>query len=290
MECILVFIAIVVGFFILLGTGGRRSSRSNRLTGSYRRLAQRLGGTCRRPGWFSNPTTEFNYRSVRACARAISSVEQLVGRGPATQLVIPWPDIGFSCEIRYPRPEPRSLRSDGLQGVPSGPNQLMRHYMVRSSNHAIASETLNDVVAFQIEKLRRTPSTGHLCVQLQPASLTITKGQAMYHYEYLTHFVDEALVLYDQIMLTRSRGVEFIEEQSAQVLDEVVCRVCGEDIEEDLVFCRRCKTPHHRECWQYNGKCSVFACGETHFQSPTIAQQILQDETPGDGEQGSAGK
>jgi hypothetical protein len=284
MECFLVFIAIVVGFFILLGTGGARSSRSNRLMGIHRRLAQRFAGSCRRPGWFSNPTTEFNYRSVRAVVRATSSVERLVGRGPATQVVVPWPNIGFTCDIRFPRPDPRSPRMDGLQDLPSGPDQLIRYYMVRSDDHAAARETLNAVVAFQIEKLRRTPSTGRLCVQLQPTSLTITKSQAIYHYEQLVQFVDESLVLYDQIMLTRSRGVEFIEEQSAQILDTVVCRVCGEEILDDLVFCRRCKTPHHRECWQYNGVCSVFACGESHFQAPAIAQQIVRDDTPNDEE------
>jgi hypothetical protein len=284
MECLLVFIALVVGFFIMLGTGGRRSSQSNRLLAVHRRLAQRFAGSCRRPGWLSNPTTEFNYRSVRVVVRATSSAENLVGRGPATQLVIPWPNIGFTCEIRFPRSDLGTPRFNGLRDLQRGPDQLIRYYTVGSDDHAAAQEALNAVVALQIEKLRRTPVPGRLCVQLQPASLTITKSQAMYQYEQLSQFVDESLVLYDQIMLTRSHGVEFVEEQSAQILDSVVCRVCGEEIQDDLVFCRRCKTPHHRECWQYNGVCSVFACGESQFQSPTVAQKFVQDDTPADDE------
>lgn len=28
----------------------------------------------------------------------------------------------------------------------------------------------------------------------------------------------------------------------------------------DVVQCRKCKTPHHRTCWEYMGKCSTYAC------------------------------
>ena len=42
---------------------------------------------------------------------------------------------------------------------------------------------------------------------------------------------------------------------------------------EELVFCGRCKTPHHRECWLYAGRCSVFGCGETQFRVPQRARR-----------------
>ena len=50
-----------------------------------------------------------------------------------------------------------------------------------------------------------------------------------------------------------------LEAGSAQA--EVVCRVCGEGIGETPLRCGRCATPHHRECWEYAGKCSIFGCG-----------------------------
>jgi hypothetical protein len=41
------------------------------------------------------------------------------------------------------------------------------------------------------------------------------------------------------------------------------CMVCGDSIEnEKPVYCRSCQTPHHHDCWQYLGKCSMYACGE----------------------------
>ena len=43
---------------------------------------------------------------------------------------------------------------------------------------------------------------------------------------------------------------------------EGVCQVCGTEMTE-AVLCARCRTPHHKECWEYMGRCSTFACGET---------------------------
>ena len=44
------------------------------------------------------------------------------------------------------------------------------------------------------------------------------------------------------------------------------CQICGDPMVSDLVVCYRCDTPHHRECWKFNGKCSTFACGHTRFR------------------------
>jgi hypothetical protein len=282
MECLLVFIVIAIGLFVLFSGGVQRSSKTQRLTQTYQRLAQRFGGRCRRPGWFSNPYTEFSYRSVRGCVRALSSAEHLVGRGRATQLLLPWPDIGFACEIRFPRPGTRALPADGLHDLPTGPARLLGRYAIRSSDPAVAGETLNDVVAWQIDKLQQVIPSGGLCVQIFQGTLVVTKGQPLYRYEDLERFVNESLVLYDQIMLTRTRGIEFVDAQSAHVLETIVCKVCGEEIQDDLVFCRRCKTPHHRECWQYNGQCSVFACGETHFETPKLGRHVRRSEASDD--------
>lgn len=39
------------------------------------------------------------------------------------------------------------------------------------------------------------------------------------------------------------------------------CGVCGEvTIEQEVVYCQSCQTPHHNDCWKYNGGCSIYAC------------------------------
>ncbi|MBI2900029.1 MAG: hypothetical protein HYY17_07575 [Planctomycetes bacterium] len=39
------------------------------------------------------------------------------------------------------------------------------------------------------------------------------------------------------------------------------CQICGTPLEGALVECTRCTTLHHADCWEYNGRCSTFACG-----------------------------
>lgn len=41
------------------------------------------------------------------------------------------------------------------------------------------------------------------------------------------------------------------------------CPVCGDPVGEEPVRCLRCSTPHHGECWDYVGACSVFGCRST---------------------------
>lgn len=43
------------------------------------------------------------------------------------------------------------------------------------------------------------------------------------------------------------------------------CRVCGEKMERRVIYCARCRTPHHEECWSYVGQCSTYGCREIRF-------------------------
>ena len=42
------------------------------------------------------------------------------------------------------------------------------------------------------------------------------------------------------------------------------CPVCIAPLTDDRVQCPRCRTPHHGDCWNYLGKCSIFGCGATN--------------------------
>jgi hypothetical protein len=43
------------------------------------------------------------------------------------------------------------------------------------------------------------------------------------------------------------------------------CQVCGEKMESRVIFCAKCRTPHHEECWSYVAQCSTFGCREIRF-------------------------
>lgn len=38
------------------------------------------------------------------------------------------------------------------------------------------------------------------------------------------------------------------------------CPVCRSTISTGRTLCPSCETPHHKECWEYNGKCAIFGC------------------------------
>lgn len=43
---------------------------------------------------------------------------------------------------------------------------------------------------------------------------------------------------------------------------KIICQVCGEGIisGNTAMNCATCQTPHHKDCWEYNGGCSIYAC------------------------------
>lgn len=46
------------------------------------------------------------------------------------------------------------------------------------------------------------------------------------------------------------------------------CQVCCSALEDRIVLCAKCRTPHHEECWLYNGACSTYACREIRSTRP----------------------
>lgn len=39
------------------------------------------------------------------------------------------------------------------------------------------------------------------------------------------------------------------------------CAVCGDTVSGEVHRCPRCDTPHHPDCWDYQGGCAAFGCG-----------------------------
>ena len=47
------------------------------------------------------------------------------------------------------------------------------------------------------------------------------------------------------------------------------CPVCGCDVQHRAVLCPTCDTPHHHDCWEYTGNCSIFGCPGVHGEKVT---------------------
>ncbi|MBI4870798.1 MAG: hypothetical protein HY814_04445 [Candidatus Riflebacteria bacterium] len=60
--------------------------------------------------------------------------------------------------------------------------------------------------------------------------------------------------------------------------ETIVCRVCGEQIGPDGVLsCKDCGTPHHKDCWEFTGGCSVYGCGGSRSSSYALPIAAASD-------------
>lgn len=48
------------------------------------------------------------------------------------------------------------------------------------------------------------------------------------------------------------------------------CPVCGTPVVRPVASCSACHTPHHEECWSYNGGCAIFGCTGHSARVPPV--------------------
>jgi hypothetical protein len=168
----------------------------------------------------------------------------------------------------------------GWSEIATGDREFDRRYLVRGRDAEEIRELFREGVRWNVERLRSLFNDDSVYILIQRARILIQKPRPLRRYEELHDFTRYAFELFDQVMLTRANGIEFLAEDEVQPLGEVTCKVCGERIVDEMVFCRRCKTPHHADCWHFAGACSVYGCGETQYQTPQPAQGSA--ESPGE--------
>jgi hypothetical protein len=82
---------------------------------------------------------------------------------------------------------------------------------------------------------------------------------------------DRILERAEELRLLAQTAIDFVgyilrlgpEEGIAWVAGEAevgLCPVCASRLLGAVIFCDRCKTPQHEECWTYVGHCSTYAC------------------------------
>ncbi|HUG66103.1 MAG TPA: RING finger protein, partial [Pirellulaceae bacterium] len=189
--------------------------------------------------------------------------------GRCTQLQINWSDNRFRAEIAcHPNTEhPQPLDTQKLIGT--GDPEFDRRLVVQGTNEAEIRQFLSDGVRWQMIRLLEILNDEHLYISIGRGHLCVQKPGHIRSFASLKLFVERSLELYDQAMITQAVGIEFVESGEATTLEHVICKICGEEIAgHEMVYCQRCKTPHHGDCWQYVGSCSVYGCLETNYRRP----------------------
>lgn len=160
-------------------------------------------------------------------------------------------------------PFPPARVSMGGGGIPVGDAAFESAYIVRSDDPHFARSLLDPESRALIEAGRRIGGGGRIRVNLDPLRLRVRKEEPLDSPADLVALARIGLGLLERVrdaVETRS-AVQYYDAPPAATKPN--CPVCAMAIADRPVLCRRCRTPHHPDCWDYAGGCSMFACGET---------------------------
>ncbi len=270
MECLFVLLALL--FILATASPIGESLRSGHPSAgrSLRKLATRYNGMFRGSGIYMAPSVRLQHGQTTV----VISCAVRHGTGKTTRAELVWPDSALVLSVRTrtgtftPDITPRELSE-----YATGDARFDELFFVHTNQPEAAKTWLSEAVRWQLIQFATLPTGTRpgLLVTLQHHELVVEKNTVLYRFDDLEQFYLLAAQLYDQAMLTRATGITFLAEDEAQPVEAPICKVCGEPIESNMVICRRCRTPHHLDCWHYTGKCSTFGCPETHYDVPIIA-------------------
>lgn len=261
------FIVLSIFVIVMVTVTARAQTKSDRWNKAYHQLARRFGGACISGGWFRRPSVQFRYGTAQTMLDTCPSGNNRV---PCTRIQIDWPDHALWCEILPTRMVTESSDFWQAKDIDVGSPRFNEQYAIRGNDVNQLRAFLSEAVQWQIDKLRLLAGTNEVYVSVGRGILTVKKLTTLQRFDQLEEFTYLALELFDLAMLTQAQGIEFVDDGTARPITEAICQVCGEDIVYEMVFCRRCKTPHHQDCWQYYGACSTYGCHETRFVSPKM--------------------
>ena len=243
------------------------------MTGSryraFRQLAHRHGGRYESRGLSDPPTVSFQYHgtSVR-----VGLAPTIPGQptNPRTRVVARFrTGIPFRLELApVSRPAPIQPPK-GTRTVKTSDREFDHAFLVQANDAEMARDFLSPQVRQAIGNLQRLVHAGGMLVSINPERLLVqidrNLGQST---ETLCLAVSESLAIHDGLQFGVSRrmrqGIAIVDDPGLAAEDQgpPVCKVCGEIIDGGpVVLCSSCRTPHHWDCWEYVGACSIYGCG-----------------------------
>jgi len=232
----------------------QRRARILRMSGS---LSQRYKGDSY-SRWISRTPIELEFAQGKAEATL-----KLTKFDPKTDTVVlrltvkGWPDRSDRYEIYPQRLYHRAAKLVGMQDVTLGSPAFDDDYIVSSNSDDLVQRLAKTNALATIELLRDLPSDKDIYIRLLDGEFEIHIKELAAEYEILAACVDNSLTLWETLLQSSVPNTE----PDGGLLQSPVCQVCGDGIELP-VHCCKCRTPHHRDCWEYYGSCSVYACGE----------------------------
>jgi len=265
----IIFMVMAVLVVIAIIYGAKAASKRD---ADLEQLARRLGGNLQPSGLFKYPELRIPHLGRTATLKYTAGGENESNK---THLTIPWLGGPLRCEIFLEGPLSGLRKLIGMQDIEIGSPDFDRQFIITGNDEAAIKAFLTPEAQARLLDLMRVDATTafsvpNLYLQIGNGLLTVTKASYLTDIETVDRFIQLFLAFYEAANAVPSAGIEFlgaVSVQSADVSGDALphCIVCGEALRTDLVSCRSCRTPHHKDCWQYFGGCATYACGGKQF-------------------------
>lgn len=234
---------------------------------AYRQLATRYRGRYENRGLSDPPTVSFSHNGSNV---RVGLAPQVQGQnlGPRTRVVVRFrKGLPFRMELApVSRPSPPQPPK-GTRLVRAGDQEFDSGFVVQANDPGMAREFLSPSVRWSIANLQRLAPPSGMLVSINPERLLVQVDRNLAQYaDSLLRAVHETLTIHDGLLAgvagRINEGIEIVSAGPAAPDDAgpPVCKVCGETIEDPGVICATCRTPHHRDCWEFVGSCSIYGC------------------------------
>ena len=236
------------------------------LNQAYQRFAETRNGEIHNRQLFQSPKVSFLHHGARSLLSVYESGDTNGTLHTQLTTTVPegWP---YRLEVFPQRRPGEAVSTPG--DIRIGDEEFDGRYVVKSNDEKFAREFLDGAARQALEDLRNLLGNDRILVSINSSRLMVRKESVIATSDDLSVFADLAGRLHDRIELLwqRASGIEILDApEGASDGDRPRCQICGSDISEDArVNCRRCGTPHHKDCWEFNGQCSTYACGEKRY-------------------------
>jgi hypothetical protein len=239
---------------------------------AYRQVAAMYGGRCESRGLSVPPTVSFAYHGSNV---RVGLAPQVPGQSsiPRTRVVARFAQglplrMELAPVMRPAPPQPPK----GTRLVRLGDPTFDRGYVVQANDPEMVRGLLTPAVRWAIDQLQRMAPPSGILVSVNPERMLVQVDRNLgLSTEALSAVVREALVVLDGLVqgvaARVNQGISIVQAGAAAPEDAgpPICKVCGEAIAGPGVLCASCRTPHHRDCWEFIGSCSIFGCNGKHM-------------------------
>ncbi|MCH2182285.1 MAG: hypothetical protein MK108_09795 [Mariniblastus sp.] len=243
---------------------------------TYEKLADRYQGHFQAGILFRDPWLKFRHGDSNC---VLNHGSRKVGY-PAgmTRLTIDGHDPHVGLLVTTPTAEKGLPSRFGMQSVRL-PAEFSGHdFKVQSNRPDEAALLFQGSALWKLRQLAYHVGQAGIEIRMDRGKLMITQCESLHEFQALDDFVRCGLELHHQFSLKAAPEIEFVKEDLVTIVEAVQCPICSDSIHDSMVVCVRCKTPHCLDCWQYNGRCSTFACGETRYLGAGIAGILAGDQ------------